>query len=209
MYGASEPAVGADWFSAKAQDEFTEGIVGERQADIKEIDVLVASGVGVFQDVPQRQFIRMDDSKRLATEGGVPEVGVLLAVDNGRTADDVVMITGEIESSVTFLLDEIEEFLVGDIAFGFQPMVAFQELEELSHVILGLHLVGDDAFVVRILDVMLQAFRNALFRSVAVQRVVDAHPSDGEELLLFQFAVGKHLLAEVADLDIQHMIADM
>ena len=109
MYGASEPAVGADWFSAKAQDEFTEGIVGERQADIKEIDVLVASGVGVFQDVPQRQFIRMDDSKRLATEGGVPEVGVLLTVDNGRTADDVVMITGEIESSVTFLLDEIED----------------------------------------------------------------------------------------------------
>ena len=39
-----------------------------------------------------------------------------------------------------------------------------------------------------------------------MQRVVDAHPVDGKELPLLQFAVAKHLMTKVTDLDVEHTI---
>ena len=179
----------------------------EGQSDIQETDVLITAGVGILDGMPQGQLVGMQKCKRLTTESGVPQVGVLLAVGHSRTADNVVVITSQIQSSVSLVLNGREEFLVGDIALGFQPVVMLQQLDERLKVGLVLHLIGNDALGVGIIDVFLQAFRDTLLGSVTVQRVVNAHPVDGEKLSLPQFLVSEHLLAQVTDFDVEHAIA--
>ena len=136
----------------------------EGQSDIQETDVLITAGVGILDGMPQGQLVGMQKCKRLTTESGVPQVGVLLAVGHSRTADNVVVITSQIQSSVSLVLNGREEFLVGDIALGFQPVVMFQQLDERLKVGLVLHLIGDDTTLVGIVDALLQGRRDALFR---------------------------------------------
>ena len=181
----------------------------EGQSDIQETDVLITAGVGILDGMPQGQLVGMQKCKRLTTESGVPQVGVLLAVGHSRTADNVVVITSQIQSSVSLVLNGREEFLVGDIALGFQPVVMLQQLDERLKVGLVLHLIGNDALGVGIIDVFLQAFRDTLLGSVTVQRVVNAHPVDREELSLPQFLVSEHLLAQITDFDVDYAVTQL
>ena len=171
--------------------------------------MLVAPAVSVLDGVPQRQFVRMQHDKRLAAESGVPKVGVLVTVGHGGAADDVLVIAGEIQPTVLFLLYMEEELLVGNVSAGLQPVVVLQQLHERAEVSLVLHLVGDHSLGVGVVDTFLQAGGDTLLRRMTMQRVVDAHPVDRKELPLLQFAVAEHLMTEVTDFDVEHTVAQL
>ena len=109
---------------------------------------------------------------------------------------------------MTALDNSSEELLLGNEALRLQQMVLAQQLVEKRKFLCALHLFCYYPAFVSPVYQSLHALRDALFGRTAVQRVVDAHPMDGEELLLAQLAVGKHLLALVAHLDVEYALAE-
>ena len=169
--------------------------------------MLITSAVGVLDGMPHRQLIWMQHGIRLTAESGVPKVGVLVTISYSRAADDVLVIAGQIQPTMLLLPYIEEELLVGNVTAGLQPVMMFQQLHERVEIGLILHLVSNHSLSIGVVNVFLQAGRDTFLRRMTVQRVVDTHPMNGEELPLLQFAVAKHLMAEVTDFDVKHTVA--
>ena len=99
-----EPAVGGHRLAAEAEDKIAEVVLAERQSDVDEEDVLAGLSVGMLDGLPDGEDVRMYDGVGLAEESGVPQVGLLLAVDNRRTADDTIVVAGDEQSAKPSLL---------------------------------------------------------------------------------------------------------
>ena len=150
----------------------------------------------------------MHRQPRLAAEGSVPQVGVALAIDAGGAADDVLVIFGDKQPRGIRPHRLAEELVVGNVALGLQPVVLAQQLGEGCEVGLALHLAGGHPLGIGIVDAVLHLLADALLRCAAVQRVVDAHPVYGEVALLPEVAVAKHLLRQVAHLEVEHRLVE-
>ena len=98
--GAVEPSVGACGLAAETEDEVTKSILTEGQAHIHEVDMLEAAPVGILQHVPDGHDMGMQPGIGLSAEGCIPQIGLMLTVDDSRTADDVVAIAGQEEMTV-------------------------------------------------------------------------------------------------------------
>ena len=159
--------------------------------------MIVATLMGILDGVPNGEHRRMHEYERLTSESGIPEIGVLSAVSTRRTADDTVFVKSDKETAVTAFDDTLKELLTWYVAFGLQQVMLTEQAHERSEFLFTIHLSGDDATLVGFGYTLLHTLVDALFRGMTVQRVVDAHPMDGKELLLSELLVGKHLLAEV------------
>ena len=125
--------------------------------------MLVATTVGVLDSMPDGELARMGESIGLASVGGIPEVGLVMAVDHSRASHDVPTIAGEEQPSVLWLLMQLEEECIsGYVALGLEPVVLAHQAHVLLEIIVALHLVSDDATLIGIIDAMLQGGRDAL-----------------------------------------------
>ena len=104
----------------------------ERQSYVHEIDMLIASLVGIFDGMPECQLVGMEHGKRFSSESCIPKVGVLVAIDHCRASHHIVVVPGQVESPMPLLLDGSEELLVGNESFGLQPVVMFEQFYERS-----------------------------------------------------------------------------
>ena len=59
--------------------------------------------------MPDGELARMGESIGLASVGGIPEVGLVMAVDHSRASHDVPTIAGEEQPSVLWLLRQLED----------------------------------------------------------------------------------------------------
>ena len=147
-------------------------------------------------DVVQRQV-------GLAAEGGVPEIGILVAIDTGRAADDMLAGFGDKQLAPVRFAQFDKELAVRDVSFWLKPMVMAQQFVEGLQVLFRFHRLAGHATCVGHLDAVHHLFRNPFLGGLAVQGVVDAHPVDGEIVVVAEVAVAKHLLGEVTDFDVK------
>ena len=57
--------------------------------------MLVTMLMGILDGVPDSDSVRVEWQVGLTTEGGVPEIGILVAIDTGRTTNDVMVVFGD------------------------------------------------------------------------------------------------------------------
>lgn len=161
--GTAEPAVGGLGLAPKAEDEVAERVFAEGQADIHEEDMLVGLAVTVLDGVPDGEHVGMDQCERLTPGCGIPQVGLLLAIDHGRATHHMPLVTGEIEPTVPLLLQTLEELVGGNITLGLQPVMMAQKLGESLEVVIALHLVGHHATLVGCLNAASHPLGDAFF----------------------------------------------
>lgn len=204
-----KPAVGTHGFAPKAEDELTERIVRKGETYIKETDVAAAALMSIVEYMPERELVGVEPGKRFAAKGSVPEIGIAAAVGHGIASNDVLAVAGDAEPAITTTVKSLEEDCIRYVTLRLQPMVFLEQLHESSEIILAGHLVCSHTACRGIADVVSQPLTESLSGGMAVQGVVDAHPADRKEMLLFQFAVGKHLRAEMTQLYVEHPVAQM
>ena len=111
------------------------------------------------------------------------------------------------ELTLFTVLEPVKELVVRNISLWFKPMVLVKEFVKSYKIILTLHRLTGHPTGVCILDVMQHLLCDAFFGCATVKGVVDAHPVNGEELLLAELLVAEHLLTEIAHLNIQDATA--
>ena len=206
--GAAKPAIGAGGLAAEAQDELAKTVVAEWKSHVEKEDVSIATTVGIFDGMPHGELVGMQPGIALASEGSIPQIGLSLAVDHNRTANDAVAIFGD-EESTGFAWQDSEEVVVGHIAFGLQPVVVAQQARKSQKLIVGRHLLSGHTLGIGILDVLVQTGAQSLFGCVRVKRVVNAHPAHGEKALLAKRLIAEHLLRQVAHFEVEHASAHL
>jgi hypothetical protein len=82
--------------------------------------------MGIFDGVPDRDGIRMQREVGLTTEGRVPQVGIHIAVDTGRTTNDVVTIFGNKQLASVTLSQFDKKLAIRNISFWFESMMMTQ-----------------------------------------------------------------------------------
>ena len=181
----------------------------ERQSHIHEVDVVVALLVGILDGMPNGDLIGMEHEVGLPTESGIPQKGVAAVIGTGRTADDMIVIFGDEQLTLIAVIQVLKELFVRNIPFWLQPIVLAQQLVESLEVGWGVNCLTSHPSGIGILEVMHHLFRDPFLRRMAVQGVVDAHPVDGEILVLPELLVAEHLLRQVADFDVKSFLVQL
>ena len=158
--------------------------------------------VGILHRVPDGHHVGVQMYIGLSSEGRVPQVGIAVTIGAGGTANHIPMIFRHKQSSVAARHHLPEEDVVGDIALRLQDVVVSQQFRESLKVLFCRNHFRCHTLGMGYVDTSLQLFRDALFGSMAVQRVVDAHPVHRVEPQLSQLLVAQHFLTQVTHLNI-------
>jgi hypothetical protein len=129
-------------------------------------------------------------------------------IGTGRTADDMVVELSHEELTLVAIFEFVEELVVRNISLWLEPMMLVKEFVESLEVILILYRLTGYPAGVCILNVMQHLLCDAFFGCAAVEGVVDAHPVDGEIVVLAELLVAKHFLREIAKLDVKDFLVE-
>ena len=101
----------------------------------------------------------------------------------------------------------LEERFLWYEALEAEPVIGFQYLVEGMNLVMSVSLTGNQLFVMWAEDYLPGLFGESFLGLSAVQGIVYLHPCDGKEAVAAEMSVAKHLLAEVAELDIEAQMA--
>ena len=88
--------------------------------------MLIAVFVCILDSVPDGDGIRVQWEIGLAAEGRVPQVGIHIAVDTGRTTNDVVTLFGNKQLASITLSQFDKKLAIRNISFWLEPMMMTQ-----------------------------------------------------------------------------------
>ncbi len=131
--------------------------------------MIIAVLVGILDGVPDGHGVRMQYHIGLTTKRRIPEEGIALTVDAGRTANHMPLVFGNKKPTTVGFCCFFKELIVRNISLWLKPMVLVQQLTESLEVFFAFHLAGDDSAGIGIVDALLHLLRDALFGQTTVK----------------------------------------
>lgn len=118
-----------------------------------------SASIGVTYGVPDGEKVRVEHDECLASESGIPQIGVAFGIGADTTSDNDVLIDGYKEAAVTGSNESTEETVVWNIAFGFEEIVLTKEFATGLQLCFSFCFAGDDTFGVCRFDAVEHFFR--------------------------------------------------